>query len=116
MNIDELENIAANYKAPMYIFDSDIITDTVEMFRRNLNTASKADINLCYAMKANPFLVSIMNELTDRIEVCSMGEFRICRDKEITPEKLLISGVMKDRQDIYEILDCYGERCLYTAE
>ena len=23
---------------------------------------------------------------------------------------------MKDRQDIYEILDCYGERCLYTAE
>lgn len=116
MNIDELENIAANYKAPMYIFDSDIITDTVEMFRRNLNTASKADINLCYAMKANPFLVSIMNELTDRIEVCSMGEFRICRDKKITPEKLLISGVMKDRQDIYEILDCYGERCLYTAE
>lgn len=116
MNIDELENIAANCKAPMYIFDSDIITDTVEMFRRNLNTASKADINLCYAMKANPFLVSIMNELTDRIEVCSMGEFRICRNKEITPEKLLISGVMKDRQDIYEILDCYGERCLYTAE
>lgn len=116
MNIDELENIAANYKAPMYIFDSDIVTDTVEMFRRNLNIASKADINLCYAMKANPFLVSIMNELTDRIEVCSMGEFRICRNKEITPEKLLISGVMKDRQDIYEILDCYGERCLYTAE
>lgn len=116
MNIDELENIAANCKAPMYIFDSDIVTDTVEMFRRNLNTASKADINLCYAMKANPFLVSIMNELTDRIEVCSMGEFRICRNKEITPEKLLISGVMKDRQDIYEILDCYGERCLYTAE
>lgn len=116
MNIDELENIAANCKAPMYIFDSDIVTDTVEMFRRNLNTASKADINLCYAMKANPFLVSIMNELTDRIEVCSMGEFRICRNKKITPEKLLISGVMKDRQDIYEILDCYGERCLYTAE
>lgn len=116
MNIDELENIAANYNAPMYIFDSDIVTDTVEMFRRNLNTASKANINLCYAMKANPFLVNIMNELTDRIEVCSMGEFRICREKEITPEKLLISGVMKDRQDIYEILDCYGERCLYTAE
>lgn len=45
-----------------------------------------------------------------------MGEFRICKKQGIAPEKLLISGVLKEKEDVYEILDTYGGRCTYTIE
>ena len=67
-------------------------------------------------MKANPFLTKEMAEYVDRIEVCSMGEFEICRRMEIPPEKLFISGVLKKKEDIYHILDTFGEKCRYTVE
>ena len=52
----------------------------------------------------------------DRIEVCSMGEYRICRVLGIAPEKLLISGVLKQKEDILEILEECGGTCAYTVE
>ena len=69
-----------------------------------------------YLLKANPFLTEVMAGCTDRIEVCSMGEFLICRELEIPPEKLLISGVLKKKEDIYRILDACEGRCRYTVE
>ena len=70
---------AEKYGTPLYIFDTDQAAEQVRSFRRILGK----EIGLCYAMKANPFLVKQMAELTDRIEVCSMGEFYICREKDI---------------------------------
>ena len=45
-----------------------------------------------------------------------MGEFRICRKLQVPPEKLFISGVMKKRDDIREILAYCGNRCAYTVQ
>ena len=71
---------------------------------------------LTYCMKTNPFLTAASLPETQRIEVCSDGEFRVCRSLEIPPEKLLISGVLKRAEDLEEILDYCGDRALYTAE
>lgn len=112
MKIEQLLQGAGQYGTPLYIYDTDILRDTVSMLRRTAD--GKA--GLCYAMKANPFLTSLMSELADRVEVCSMGEFRICREQNIPPEKILISGVLKKTEDLAEILECFGGKCLYTAE
>ena len=71
---------------------------------------------MTYCMKTNPFLTAASLPETQRIEVCSDGEFRVCRSLEIPPEKLLISGVLKREEDLEEILDYCGDRALYTAE
>jgi len=63
-------------------------------FKRKLEDKS----GLCFAIKANPFLIKEMEKLVDRIEVCSMGEFRICKKLGIAPEKLFISGVLKKKR------------------
>ena len=39
-----------------------------------------------------------MAAMTDRIEVCSMGEFRICQEAQIPVQKLVISGVLKKKK------------------
>ena len=73
---------AEKYGTPLYIFDTDQAAEQVKSFRKILGEKA----GLCYAMKANPFLVKQMAGLTDRIEVCSMGEFYICREMEIPEE------------------------------
>lgn len=112
MIMDHLEYCIIKYGTPSYLFDIDKMKDTVGKFREAL--VGKA--GLCFAMKANPFLTKQMETQADRLEVCSMGEFRICKKQGIAPEKLLISGVLKEKEDVYEILDTYGGRCTYTIE
>lgn len=112
MTREQLEYASLRYKAPLYIFDIDILKKEVERFRKNLGEG----IGICFAMKANTFLTEQMSEMTDRIEIYSMGEFRICKELKIPPEKMLISGVMKRKEDIWQILEyCRGE-CIYTVE
>lgn len=112
MRTEQLAYAAARYGAPLYLFDLDALRQETERFRKCLGEQT----GLCFAMKANPFLTSFMADMTDRIEICSMGEFRICRELGIPPKKMLISGVMKKDEDIREILDFGGGRCAYTVE
>lgn len=110
--MNHLEYCIMKYGTPSYLFDIDKMKETVGKFREALG--GKA--GLCFAMKANPFLAGQMETQADRLEVCSMGEFRICKRQGIAPEKLLISGVLKRKEDVCEILDTYGGACTYTIE
>ena len=112
MNICEMKYATDQYGTPLYVFDLDKLRRRVHDLREKIDTR----IRICFAMKANPFLTRIMSGLTDRIEVCSMGEYRICGELGIEPENLLISGVLKERDDLHEILDHYRGRCSYTIE
>ena len=112
MTKEQLEYAAARYGTPLYIFDLDMLTQQT----RRLQNAFGREIGLCYAMKANPFLTAHMAEKVDRIEVCSMGEFEICRKLRIPPEKLFISGVLKKKEDIFRILEFCQGRCTYSVE
>lgn len=112
MIMNDLEYCIIKYGTPSYLFDIDKMKKTVSEIRKVL----KGKAGLCFAMKANPFLAREMGTQADRLEVCSMGEFQICREQGIAPEKLLISGVLKEKKDIHEILDTYGGTCAYTIE
>ncbi len=108
----QLKSAVDKYGTPLYLFDTEEIMNTVSEFRKKLGTLA----DLCFAMKANPFLTRQMSEITDRIEVCSEGEYRICRTLEICPEKILISGVLKEKRNLLEILDFYRGACTYSIE
>lgn len=73
-------------------------------------------VSVCYSMKANPFLTGELAEAADDIEVCSFGELAICRRLHIPPEKIVLSGVNKGREDLLRVLQEYGNRITYTAE
>lgn len=112
MNIEQMEYGIVKYGTPLYVFDIDEMKKKVNYFRERLWHGA----GTCFAMKANPFLVRQMASVTDRIEVCSRGEFEICKKLQIEPDKLLISGVLKKNEDFYDILNNYGGRCCYTLE
>lgn len=112
MKKEELEYAIAQYGTPLYVFHMEEALEKAKKLRNVFG----AYTDLCYAMKANTFLTEQMAAVVDRLEVCSMGEYEICRRLHISPEKLFISGVLKEKEDIYEIMDKCRGRCTYTAE
>ena len=95
-----LEKIIKNYKTPAYIFDVKKINDRICYLKEKLPKR----INLCYAIKANTFIVKEIENNIDRFEVCSPGEYFICKEKQINPQKILISGVYKTPEIIEKMV------------
>ena len=109
MNSEALQNIAASFATPAFIFDAD------EFGRRAKNVKSAiGGASLCYSIKANPFLLACLPEEIDRVEVCSPGELAICRRVGVDPSTVVYSGVNKGSEDIAEAIE-YGAELL-TAE
>ena len=109
MNSEALQDIAASFATPAFIFDAD------EFGRRAKNVKSAiGGASLCYSIKANPFLLACLPEEIDRVEVCSPGELAICRRVGVDPSTVVCSGVNKGSEDIAEAIE-YGAELL-TAE
>ncbi len=54
MEQQELEAVLAQYQTPAYVFDLDALAARAKRISERLG---QAGIGLCYAMKANPFLI-----------------------------------------------------------
>ncbi len=96
----ELSALAQAYGTPLYVFDERVLAERVHYLR----SVFQEPLELCFAMKANPFVLPEATPLVDRIEVCSPGEYRICRVLGIPQSKLVISGVYKDEETIANAL------------
>lgn len=91
-------------KTPAFIYDLDILKEHLLEIRQICLTHK-----LCYAMKANPLLVEFIEPFVDRIEVCSQGEFEICKAYKIPAHKIFYTGINKNKQDLIEAWK-YGVR------
>ncbi len=100
------------FDTPCYMFDLDALQRRSILIREKLGEK----ITICYAMKANPFLVKPMDALVDRFEVCSPGEYQICMRQNINPEKILISGVNKTKESMKQILELGQGKGIFTIE
>ncbi|NJP39799.1 hypothetical protein HCH52_01860 [Oscillospiraceae bacterium HV4-5-C5C] len=107
MLTDKLCQVAAEaYGTPVYLFDLDRLQQQVELIRQQLPQA-----RLCFAVKANPFLLPVLSRWLDRFELCSPGEWSITQQLKLPQDKLVISGVYKSEADLTAIFDQPGD-CL----
>ena len=103
---------ALSVNTPAYYFNVEDIKERVSLIREKLSS----NIELCFAMKANPFLVSVMDSFVDHLEVCSPGEYEICTRNNILPGKIIVSGVNKTVDSVTKIME-YSKGCgTYTIE
>ncbi len=95
---------------PAYVFDGDRFAGRVQMVADVMGP----DIPVSYAIKSNSFLLHAIPQSIHRLEVCSPGELAICQSLRIPAERIIYSGVMKEKSDILEALN-YGVDIM-TAE
>lgn len=97
---------------PAYVFDAEGVRSRVEKIRQALGKNRK----ICFAVKANPFFVEELLETADFFEICSPGEYDICRLAGIPAEKIVLSGVYKAEPDVCRVIEECGSVAVYTAE
>ena len=95
MDERKLEELAVSLPTPAYVFDTDILRSRFAWTADMLRPAK-----LCFAVKANPFLVGAADEYVERYEVCSPGEFHICVKNGMNMDKVVLSGVNKEYEDV----------------
>ena len=96
-NIEELTQL----QTPCYVFDEAACVDRAIRIRQEVG---KWGGKLCFAIKANPFLIPALIPVVDKFEVCSPGELEICRKYKVPGGKLLFSGVVKTGEDMEKAL------------
>ena len=112
MKKEIIEKILKSYETPIYVFDIDKLKQRIQFLRDNLTKR----LELCYAIKANTFIVGEINDDVERFEVCSPGEYSICEEGGITAEKIVISGVYKTPSVIEHMITTNKEIGRYTVE
>ena len=105
-----LERAFREVASPAYIFSAQAFKARSEMVKETLGN----DTDICYSIKANPFLLTVLPDVFSKIEVCSPGELEICKALHIDPSKIIFSGVSKSPDEIRKAMD-YGVSIL-TAE
>lgn len=112
MDTKMIARAVQEYGTPSYVFDIDVFQNRIQTIQEVLGP----QIQLCYAMKANPFLIQAAVDKDVRLEVCSPGEFAICDRNQIPAEQLVLSGVYKEQAEIEKILEKYGAAGIHTIE
>ena len=108
--LNELRQAAREVSSPAYIFSAGSFAGRAGMVKE----AFGEDTDICYSIKANPFLLAVLPGEFSKIEVCSPGELEICKALKIDPLKIIFSGVNKSKAEVDAAVD-YGVRIL-TAE
>lgn len=98
----DIEKIVKKYQTPLYIYDIDELVDRVNYLKDKLTNCK-----LVYAVKANTFIIKEIDNYVDKYEICSEGEFDICNKLGINHNKMVISGVNKDKKYVEKLISNY---------
>lgn len=107
-----IQEIRNNCHSSFYVFWIDKLYERMALIRQELGQ----DIGVCYAMKANSFLVESLSDNADFFEVCSPGEYEICHLRGINPDKIIISGVNKTMASMERIISLSNGKGIFTIE
>lgn len=105
------KKLLAENKNAFYTFDVGVLKKRVEYLKNHL-----AGVSLCYAVKANTFIIKEVESSVDRLEVCSPGEYAVCKALDTPSEKIVISGVYKTPEFIEELVKDNSFNGIFTVE
>lgn len=92
------------YNTPFYFLDEERFIRQIEETRKEAENAA-----ICFSMKANPFLIKTAAAYVDFIEVCSLGELKICIRNQIEAKQIVLAGINKET-DYIDAAYGYGVR------
>lgn len=112
MNERIINNILKTEQTPLYVFHIGELKHRVTYLRKRL----PENVELCYAVKANPFIIDVLANQVEWLEVCSPGELQICRELEISEKKIVLSGVYKEEAEMERLISGADKVGYYTVE
>lgn len=92
-------DIVKKYGSPLYIYDTNSIKNSFEALNDIIKPLNG---NIHFAIKANDNLgiIKYLKQLGSGADVVSVGELKRCLKVEIDPQKIIFSGVGKEKDEI----------------
>ena len=112
MTDEQILSFTKNAPTPLYVFDLGELEKRVAFLRSCL----PEKVELCYAVKANTFIIEKAAEIVDLLEICSPGEYRICDRLSVPHSKFVVSGVNKQADFIDSAIASDEPAAYFTAE
>lgn len=112
MTAEQIKELLSISATPVYVFDLKELKSRVNYLKQNLPER----VQLCYAVKANTFISKEMGKIAPWLEICSPGEYRICKKSGVPASKYVISGVNKSEKITQEMIKSTENMGCYTAE
>ena len=112
MSQNSIERLIKENENAFYVFDSGVLNKRVAYLRDRL----PENVQLCYAIKANPFITKELENSVERFELCSAGETEIFLSLGIDSRKAVISGVYKTPSAIERLVSDGSFEGTFTAE
>jgi len=107
-----VESVISSNKSAFYVFDACALKERV----RFLQSRMPECVTICYAVKANPFVSKEIDGEIEKFELCSPGEYEICKTLGIDSKKMVISGVYKTPEFIESLVADESFLGVYTIE
>jgi diaminopimelate decarboxylase len=87
----QIEDLAATYGTPLYVYDGDLIGQRIE---RVLESLSYRPLRLFYSAKANPAvaIAALMREYGIGLDACSPGDLHLAQLAGFIPEEISYTG------------------------
>ena len=109
ITLDRLTKTSPN---AFYVFDIPKLRARIGFLKSRL----PSDVSLCYAVKANTFVIREIADVVDRFEICSPGEEHICEKLGVPAGQMVISGVYKTPEFIEKLISSHDPDRVYTVE
>ena len=106
-----MNSLIPNSETAFYVFDIDRLLQRAAYLKKKLSER----VELCYAVKANTFIIGEFIGKIGRFEVCSPGEAEICTALGVDDKDMVISGVYKTPSVIEKMVAEHDGR-IYTVE
>lgn len=99
--MEGLRKTEQKWGAPFYIFHKNLFIRNLNLLREHLG----GDVDIAFAMKANPWLAPAAAEVADYIEVSTDGELKMCRAYGIPGSRITLDGVLRTEAMLRDALD-----------
>ena len=106
-----MNEILKQCESAFYVFDLERARARIRFLREHLPEG----VALCYAVKANTFIIGGLLRDVERFEICSPGEAEICEKLGVPGNMMVISGVYKNPSDMEHLVASGGDRTAGSA-
>ncbi|MGN0165299.1 MAG: diaminopimelate decarboxylase family protein [Lachnospiraceae bacterium] len=96
----QVQELINEIGTPAFIFDERILCERINYLREKL----PEEVKMCYAVKANTFIIPGVESKVERLEICSPGEYAICKKYGVASSQMVISGVNKSENFIEKVV------------
>ena len=93
-------------ETPFFLLNENRLKDNVDFFKK----IAGANFAVCFSVKANPWYAIKAAENADYVEVCSHGEWELCRRQGISAAKIIVGGICKSDKELKELVEARPHR------